>query len=75
MHQFGWLSERRGNYLNLLQKEGVFPERGGAVESLRKGRVPTLEETRHYTNPPKCIVDTADIQKTLDVFYIYFFSL
>ena len=22
MHQFGWLSERGGNFLNLLQKEG-----------------------------------------------------
>ena len=28
----------------------------------------------HYANPPKCIVDTADIWKTLDVFYIYFFG-
>ena len=28
----------------------------------------------HYANPPKCIVDTADIQKALDVFYIYFFT-
>ena len=25
----------------------------------------------HNPNPPKCIVDTADIWKTLDVFYIY----
>ena len=22
MHQFGWISERGGNFLNLLQKEG-----------------------------------------------------
>ena len=28
MHQFGWLSERGGNFLNLLQKEGV-PRKGG----------------------------------------------
>ena len=28
----------------------------------------------HCANPTKCIVDTADIQKTLDVFYIYFFG-
>ena len=23
MHQFGWLSERGGNFFNFLQKEGV----------------------------------------------------
>ena len=34
VHQFGWLSERGGNFLNLLQKEGG-----------RGGGVPTLEET------------------------------
>ena len=28
VHQFGWLSERGGNFLNLLQKEG-YPEGGG----------------------------------------------
>ena len=28
MHQFGWLSERGGNFLNLLQKEGVSKKRG-----------------------------------------------
>ena len=28
----------------------------------------------HYANLPKCIIDTDDIQKTLDVFYIYFFG-
>ena len=28
----------------------------------------------HYVNPAKCIVDTADIQRRLDVFYIYFFG-
>ena len=43
MHQFGWLSERGGNFFNLLQKEGV-PRKGGGF--LRKGGgVPTLEET------------------------------
>ena len=36
MHQFGWLSERGGNFFNLLQKEGVPSEKGG---------IPTLEET------------------------------
>ena len=28
----------------------------------------------HYTKPPKCVVDAADIRKTLDVFCIYFFG-
>ena len=36
MCQFGWLLERGGNFLNLLQKEGVPIEKKG---------VPTLEET------------------------------
>ena len=31
MHQFGWLSERGGNFLNLLQKEGV-PRKGAPSE-------------------------------------------
>ena len=35
MSQFGWLSERLGNFLNLHQKEGVPSEKGG-------GGVPTL---------------------------------
>ena len=34
MYQFAWLSERVGNFLNLLQKEGL-PRKGGG--SLRKG--------------------------------------
>ena len=29
MHQFGWLSESGGNFLNLLQKEGVTSEKVG----------------------------------------------
>ena len=51
MHQFEWFSERGGNFLNLLQKEGVlrkegFPRKkrggggGGGVPSLE---VPTLK--------------------------------
>ena len=44
MHQFGWLLERGGNFFNLLPKEGVPPKKGGGG-SLRKGEVPTLEET------------------------------
>ena len=42
MHQFEWLSEKEGNFLNFLQKEGGYPKRG---DFLRKGGVPTLEET------------------------------
>ena len=45
--KFGWLSERRGNFLNLLQKEGV-PRKsvlcGGGGFSQKRG-APTLEET------------------------------
>ena len=36
MHQCGWLSERGGNFLNLLQKDGDTQKGGGGV--------PTLEE-------------------------------
>ena len=48
MHKFGWLSERGGgggegcNFLNLFQKEGGTQK---GVGSLRKGVIPTLEET------------------------------
>ena len=35
MHQFGWLSERGGNFLNLLQKEQV-PRKG----TVYRGRFP-----------------------------------
>ena len=42
LHQFGWFSERGGNFLNLLQKEGGTQKGRG---SLRKGGVPTLEES------------------------------
>ena len=38
MHQFGWLSERGGNFLKFASERG---EEG----SLRKGGVPTLQET------------------------------
>ena len=45
IHHFGWLSESGGNFLNLLQKErGGYLERG-VWGSLRKGVVPTPEET------------------------------
>ena len=36
MHQFGSLSERGGNVLNLLQKEGV-PRKGGGSPSEKGG--------------------------------------
>ena len=44
MHQFGWLSERRGNFLNLIQKDRL-PETGGSLKKGSGGGVPTLEET------------------------------
>ena len=33
--QFGWLSERRGNFFNLLQKEGVTQKGGGGSNPVR----------------------------------------
>ena len=45
MHQFGWLSERGGQLFKFASERGGYPERGGGVGSLRKGGVPTLEET------------------------------
>ena len=40
MQQFEWLSEKGGNFFNLLQKEGgSLKKKGGG------GGVPTLEET------------------------------
>ena len=47
MHQFGLLSERGGNSLNLLQKEGVHRKVG---DSLRKEGVSILEETMYDPN-------------------------
>ena len=44
MHQFGWLSERGGNFFNLLQKEGG-TQKGGFASEKGGGGVPTLEET------------------------------
>ena len=37
MHQFGWLSERGGNFLNLLQKEGGTQKGGGGGVPSEKG--------------------------------------
>ena len=53
MHQFGWLSERRGNFLNLLQKEGL-PRTGGSLGRESGGGVPTLEETMNPENKIRC---------------------
>ena len=39
IHHFGWLSERGGNFLNLLQKkEGT--QKGGGVPSEKRGSSP-----------------------------------
>ena len=43
MHKFGWLSEKGGNFLNLLQKEEVTQKRGGVLP--QKRGVLILEET------------------------------
>ena len=45
MHQFGWLSERGGNFFNLFQKEGVTQRVGGVCVC---GGGPTLEETMEW---------------------------
>ena len=37
MYQFGWLSERGVNFLNLLQKEGLPRKGGGGVVPSEKG--------------------------------------
>ena len=36
MHQFGWLSDTGGNFLNLLQKEGI-PRNGGGEFPQKRG--------------------------------------
>ena len=46
MHQFGRFSERGGNFLNLLQKEGV-PRKGEFPQKRGRG-VSTLEETMFF---------------------------
>ena len=43
MHKFGWLSEKGGNFLNLLQKEEVTQKRGWVLP--QKRGVLILEET------------------------------
>ena len=42
MHHFGWLSEREGNFLNLLQKEGGIQNgrAGGGAPSEKEGVQP-----------------------------------
>ena len=40
MHQFGWLSERGVNFLNLLQKEGVPRKGSGGLLSENEGFQP-----------------------------------
>ena len=43
----GWISERGGNFLNLLQKEGGTQKGRGVSSEIGRG-VPTLEETTMY---------------------------
>ena len=40
MYQFGWLSERGGNFLNLLWKEGGTQKGGGGGPSEKEGSNP-----------------------------------
>ena len=42
MYQFGWLSERGGNFLNLLQEEGDL-ERGWGFPQKKRGEEGDLE--------------------------------
>ena len=44
MHQFGWLSERKGNFYKFASERGG-SQKGG---SIRKEGVPTQEETMLY---------------------------
>ena len=45
MHQFEWLSERGGNFLDLLQEERELREGRGFPQKQGGGGVPTPEET------------------------------
>ena len=51
----------------------VFLSPFGWRNSIFRSPSPTFASVT-MPNPPKCIVDTAYIQKTTDAFYIYFFS-
>ena len=59
MHQFGWISEREGNFFNLLQEEGVPRREGGRGDSnpgklwsdiLRLGQVRDTKFCMNFSN-------------------------
>ena len=45
MHQFGWLSERRGQLLKFASERGGYPPKKGEVPSEKAGFQPVEEET------------------------------
>ena len=72
-----------GNALNVWQCNKTFISNRWSAESFARSmwvKKLNLQITfmyihfSHYANPPKCIIDTADLKKTLDVFNIYFFG-
>ena len=59
MHQFGWISEREGNFFNLLQEEGVPRREEGRGDSnlgklwsdiLRLGQVRDTKFCMNFSN-------------------------
>ena len=58
-HQFGWISERGENFKFASERRG-YPERGGY---LRKGEVPTLQETmQSYCTPNHAIANAYSLK-------------
>ena len=66
MHQFGWISEREGNFFNLLQEEGV-PRRGRVGGGGAGGR-------RGNSNPGKLWSDILRLGQVRDTKFCMNFS-
>ena len=64
MHQFGWISERGGNFLNLVQKKGGTQKGGIPSEKGRGG--PTPEETMLVRNTGFKIISCLDMYNADD---------
>ena len=60
MYQFGWLSERGGNFLNLLQEEGDL-ERGWGFPQKKRGEEGDLE--RGWGFPQKKRGEEGDLER------------
>ena len=70
MHQFGWLSERGGNFLNLLQKEEDTQKGGGGGATLEE-TMNVKKKTFHSTEMnQKSILKIAFLEN-----YIFHFNL